>query len=67
MGLVFQYNTHCLERTNTMKRVQSNIVNIGFTIMNQKQDVKDGQGRTKATKQSKQGKQCKFFARGSLG
>lgn len=38
-----------------MKRVQSNIVNIGFTIMNQKQEVKDGQGRTKATKQSKQG------------
>ena len=38
-----------------MKRVQSNIVNIGFTIMNQKQEVKDGQGRLKATKQSKQG------------
>jgi len=38
-----------------MKRIQSNIVNIGFTIMNQKQEVKDGQGRTKATKASKQG------------
>tara|TARA_B100000214_G_scaffold207127_1_gene150208 strand:+ start:1268 stop:1543 length:276 start_codon:yes stop_codon:yes gene_type:complete len=38
-----------------MKRVQSNIINIGFTIMNQKQEVKDGQGRLKATKQSKQG------------
>ena len=38
-----------------MKRIQSNIVNVGFTIMNQKQEVKDGQGRTKATKQSKQG------------
>ena len=33
-----------------MKRVQSNIVNIGFTIMNQQQEVKDGQGRTKKTK-----------------
>ncbi len=38
-----------------MKRVQSNIVNIGFTIMNAKQEVKDGQGRLKATKASKQG------------
>ena len=38
-----------------MKRIQSNIVNVGFTIMNQKQEVKDGQGRLKATKQSKQG------------
>ena len=38
-----------------MKRVQSNIVNVGFVIMNTKQEVKDGQGRTKATKQSKQG------------
>ena len=38
-----------------MKRIQSNIVNVGFTIMNQKQEVKDGQGRTKATKASKQG------------
>ena len=33
-----------------MKRVQSNIVNIGFTILNQQQEVKDGQGRTKKTK-----------------
>ncbi len=33
-----------------MKRVQSNIVNIGFTIMNEQQEVKDGQGRTKKTK-----------------
>jgi len=33
-----------------MKRVQSNIVNIGFTIMKAQQDVKDGQGRTKKTK-----------------
>lgn len=33
-----------------MKRIQSNIVNIGFTIMNQAQEVKDGQGRTKQTK-----------------
>ena len=38
-----------------MKRIQSNIVNIGFTIMNQKQEVKDGQGKTKATRMSKQG------------
>lgn len=38
-----------------MKRVQSNIVNVGFVIMNQKVEVKDGQGRTKATKASKQG------------
>ena len=38
-----------------MKRIQSNIVNVGFTIMNQKQEVKDGQGKTKVTKQSKQG------------
>ena len=38
-----------------MKRIQSNIVNIGFTIMNQAQEVKDGQGKTKATKMSKQG------------
>jgi len=38
-----------------MKRVQSNIVNIGFTIMNQPDEVKDGQGRTKKTRQSKQG------------
>ena len=33
-----------------MKRVQSNIVNVGFTIMNQQQEVKDGLGRTKKTK-----------------
>ena len=33
-----------------MKRIQSNIVNIGFTIMNQQQEVKDGQGRTKKPK-----------------
>ena len=33
-----------------MKRVQSNIVNVGFTIMNQQQEVKDGQGRSKKTK-----------------
>ena len=38
-----------------MKRIQSNIVNLGFTIMNQKQEVKNGQGITKQTKQSKQG------------
>ena len=38
-----------------MKRVQSNIVNIGFTIMNQQQEVKDGKGVTKKTRQSKQG------------
>ena len=33
-----------------MRRIQSNIVNVGFTIMNQAQDVKDGQGRTKKVK-----------------
>jgi hypothetical protein len=33
-----------------MKRVQSNIVNVGFTIMNPSQEVKDGQGRTKKIK-----------------
>ena len=33
-----------------MKRIQSNIINVGFTIMNQAQEVKDGQGRTKQTK-----------------
>ena len=33
-----------------MKRVQSNIVNIGFTIMNEQHEVKDGQGRNKKTK-----------------
>ena len=33
-----------------MKRVQSNIVNIGFTIMNKQQDVKDGQGRLRKVK-----------------
>ena len=33
-----------------MKRIQSNIVNVGFTIMNQEQAVKDGQGRTKKLK-----------------
>ncbi len=38
-----------------MKRVQSNIVNIGFTIMNQDQEVKDGKGNTKKTKRSRQG------------
>lgn len=38
-----------------MKRVVSNIQNLGFTIMNEKEEVKDGQGRTKATRQSKQG------------
>ena len=38
-----------------MKRVQSNIVNIGFTIMSQDQEVKDGKGNTKKTKRSRQG------------
>ena len=38
-----------------MKRVQSNIVNIGFTIMNQPEEVKDGKGNTKKTRRSKQG------------
>ena len=33
-----------------MKRVQSNIVNIGFTIMSAQDEVKDGQGRSKKTK-----------------
>ena len=33
-----------------MKRVQSNIINVGFTIMNPTQEVKDGQGRTKKVK-----------------
>mgnify|MGYP005812679703 CR=1 FL=1 len=33
-----------------MKRVQSNIINVGFTIMNPAQSVKDGQGRTKKVK-----------------
>jgi len=33
-----------------MKRVQSNIINVGFTIMNQTQEVKDGQGRSKKVK-----------------
>jgi hypothetical protein len=33
-----------------MKRVQSNIVNVGFTIMNPSQEVKDGQGRTRKVK-----------------
>jgi hypothetical protein len=33
-----------------MKRVQSNIVNVGFTILNQAQEVRDGQGRTKKVK-----------------
>ena len=38
-----------------MKRIQSNIVNIGFTIMNQPQEVKDGQGKSKKTRASRQG------------
>ena len=54
MVLIFS-NNNCLERTNIMKRVQSNIVNIGFTIMNQDQEVKDGKGNTKKTKRSRQG------------
>lgn len=33
-----------------MKRVQSNIVNVGFTILNVAQQVKDGQGRIKNVK-----------------
>ena len=33
-----------------MKRTQSNIVNVGFTIMNQAQEVKDGQGRARKVK-----------------
>ena len=33
-----------------MKRVQSNIINVGFTIMNEAQVVKAGQGRTKKVK-----------------
>jgi hypothetical protein len=33
-----------------MKRTQSNIVNIGFTIMNEERTIKDGQGRAKQTK-----------------
>jgi hypothetical protein len=33
-----------------MKRSQSNIVNVAFTIMNQSQEVRDGQGRTKKVK-----------------
>ncbi len=33
-----------------MKRVQSNIINVGFTIMNPTQQVKDGQGRIKNVK-----------------
>ena len=33
-----------------MKRIQSNIVNVGFTIMNQQQEVKDGQGKSRKTK-----------------
>ena len=33
-----------------MKRIQSNIVNVGFTIMNDQQEVKDGQGRSKKVK-----------------
>ena len=47
MGLVFSkhrpHRAHCLERTNIMKRVQSNIVNIGFTILNQPSE--DSKGR----------------------
>ena len=33
-----------------MKRVQSNIINVGFVIMNDQQTVKDGQGRAKKVK-----------------
>lgn len=33
-----------------MKRVQSNIINVGFTIMNPSQEVRDGQGRSKKVK-----------------
>ena len=33
-----------------MKRIESNIVNVGFTIMNPSQEVKDGQGRSKKVK-----------------
>ena len=33
-----------------MKRVESNIVNVGFVIMNPTQEVRDGQGRTKKVK-----------------
>jgi len=33
-----------------MKRVQSNIINVGFTIMNPPQEVRDGQGRSKKIK-----------------
>ena len=33
-----------------MKRIQSNIVNIGITLMNTKQVVKDGEGKSRKTK-----------------
>jgi len=33
-----------------MKRIQSNIVNVGFTIMNTPVSVKDGQGKARQRK-----------------